>query len=274
MPRSLRWLCGIALAGLPVGCGNLRATPIAASVPQAYHTVVPPFIVLTNAALPTDAPVLEELARLRRDMATALPLPPPRRQIEIYIFDDRASYEKFLRTYYPGLPGRRAYFIAQDEREVVYMFQGDRFDEDLRHEAAHAILHASFRRVPLWLDEGLAEYFECPGEAAGLHARHAAETRRAIEQGWRPGLTRLESFTDVRRMTAADYREAWAWVYYLLHGSAGGRELLLGYLAEQGETPPEPLSARLFQSLSRPDQGMLEFYTQLGSDGPTPSVGE
>ena len=37
---------------------------------------------------------------------------------------------------------------------------GPDFEIDLRHEATHALLHGSLPMVPLWLDEGLAKYFE------------------------------------------------------------------------------------------------------------------
>ncbi|GIT30210.1 MAG: hypothetical protein Ct9H300mP1_22560 [Planctomycetaceae bacterium] len=41
------------------------------------------------------------------------------------------------------------------------------FPEDLRHEFTHGVLHSSLKRVPLWLDEGLAEYFEVVGPKPG-----------------------------------------------------------------------------------------------------------
>ena len=39
---------------------------------------------------------------------------------------------------------------------------------------AHGYLHSAFPSIPLWLDEGLAEYFETPRGDAGLNGRHVA----------------------------------------------------------------------------------------------------
>ena len=39
-------------------------------------------------------------------------------------------------------------------------YRNPEFGNDLRHECTHALLHAVLPAVPLWLDEGLAKYFE------------------------------------------------------------------------------------------------------------------
>ena len=49
-----------------------------------------------------------------------------------------------------------------EEDLLVYTYWGDRIQQDLRHELTHALLHSVLKDVPLWLDEGLAEYFEMP----------------------------------------------------------------------------------------------------------------
>jgi hypothetical protein len=184
--------------------------------------------------------------------------------IEIYIFDDRPEYDRFIQANYPDLPRRRAFFIAQAGREVVYAFRDEKLTEDLRHEACHALVHSAVGAVPLWLDEGLAEYFETPGDADGLHPRHVAELQAAIPNGWRPALTRLESLNQLRQMTARDYREAWGWVYFMLHASPKSREVLLHYLQDlRTGAAREPLSARLFQQSPRPDVALVGFLTRL-----------
>jgi hypothetical protein len=173
-------------------------------------------------------------------------LDPTTKPIEIYVLDDRAAFEHFLRFYYPELPTRRAFFLARGDRRVVYAYRGERLIEDLRHEATHALLHASVTDLPLWLDEGLAEYFEVPEERGGLNAEHYNRLPADLAAGWTPDLARLEALRDVRVMTPRDYRESWAWVHYLLDGPPGGRAALLGYLADlRAGLPALPLSARL-----------------------------
>ena len=61
----------------------------------------------------------------------------------------------------PGLiPGWQD---PEQMRINLTMFQNEReLAVDLRHETTHAVLHGLLPMVPLWLDEGLAEYFEAP----------------------------------------------------------------------------------------------------------------
>jgi hypothetical protein len=232
--------------------------------PTQHQFATSQFQIFTRFPLGENDPIVRELLALRSGVHGTLQLPASSRLIEIYIFDDRQAYDRFIRTNYPDLPRRRAFFVAQAGREVVYAFRDERLAEDLRHEVCHALLHASVGAVPLWLDEGLAEYFETPGDAEGLHPRHIAELQAAIEQGWRPALTRLESLNQLRQMTARDYREAWGWVYYMLHAAPDERAVLLAYLQDlRAGTTREPLSARLFRTVPRPDAALVNYLSRL-----------
>jgi hypothetical protein len=47
-------------------------------------------------------------------------------------------------------------------------------------------------------------------------------------------------------MNRTKYRQAWAWVHFMLHGPADAHEELVRYLADiQSLTPPGELSRRL-----------------------------
>jgi len=247
------------------GCATLSPPPaVATGVPSDHRLTATPFVISTSFPLDANDSLVTGLNDLREQVERELQLPPSSRTIEIYVFDDRAVYDRFIQTNYPELPRRRAFFIAQDRREIVYAFRDDKLGEDLRHEATHAIVHAAVGRLPLWLDEGLAEYFETPATAVGLHDRHLAELHKVMATGWRPSLTRLEALTELTRMTGGDYREAWAWVYFLLNGPAEGRQLLLSYLRDRPTDEARgPLSARLFAVTKRPDSAMLSFLSRL-----------
>ena len=94
------------------------------------------------------------------------------------MLDDRSSFLHLLRYYFPELPPRRAFFLAQGDQRIVYTYLGPRLEEDLRHEATHALLRGRFGDVPLWLDEGLAEYFEAgPSDFADRKARTRSDRR-------------------------------------------------------------------------------------------------
>jgi hypothetical protein len=217
-------------------------------VPTRYQTRTGPFIVSTNFAIASDAPAIRSLQALERDVEATLGVrvradEPP---IEVKILSDRQAFMHFLRFYYPELPPRRAFFLAEGSRRVVYTYLGARLEEDLRHEATHALLNVAIGDLPLWLDEGLAEYFEGPGSRQGLNAEHLGRLPQDLASGWKPDLARLEALRSVGQMAPRDYRESWAWVHYLLTGSSPGRALLLAYLADlHALSDAQPLSERL-----------------------------
>jgi hypothetical protein len=244
------------------GCGTLQLTRDAASLPAEHQLVVDSYRISSSFALATDDPIARELLNLRVDVQATLHLRNPSRPTEIFIFDDRSRFERFIQANYPDLPRRRAFFMAQGEREIVYAFRDEKLIEDLRHEACHALLHSCVGPIPLWLDEGLAEYFETRGDNSGWHARHVAELQSALKQGWRPSLTRLEGLTEVSQMTARDYGEAWSWVYWLLNDMPSGRPMLVDYLHDiRTGSAREPLSNRVFASSARPDVGLVTFLS-------------
>ncbi|MDB5352432.1 MAG: hypothetical protein JWN86_3679 [Planctomycetota bacterium] len=245
----------VAFASLVLGCATVKPPAATALLPTQHQTRTGPYCVFTNAAMPPDAPAIRSLQSLERQLEATLGIrvPPGTEPIEVYILESPEAFRHFLMFYFPELPTRRAFFLAQGTRRVVYTYQGGRLEEDLRHEATHALLHAAAPELPLWLDEGLAEYFEGDEARDGLNAEHLAHLPDDFESGFIPDLKRLESLRDVRKMTPRDYRESWAWVHYLLNGPASGKAALLSFLADQrGEGDPSPLSRRLIVTDSDP----------------------
>jgi hypothetical protein len=247
-----RTAIGIAAATLPLLLGPGCATVGDAGtslVPTRYQTRTGPYLVATNVPLPADAPALRHLRSLQDQVGATLGLraDPSADPIEVYILDDRQAFSHFLTFYYPELPPRRAFFLAQGQRRVVYTYMGERLEEDLRHEATHALLHLAVADLPLWLDEGLAEYFEGTDERGGVNPEHLGKLPDDLAAGWSPDLRRLEGLKDVRQMSPRDYREAWAWVHFLLDGPDPGKKVLLAYLADLRTKAGDagPLSQRL-----------------------------
>jgi hypothetical protein len=200
-------------------------------VPTRYQVRTGPFLIYSNSPISADAPAVRCLHALESDLATRLGYQnrPDQDPVEIYVLSDRNAYTHFLRFYYPELPPRRAFFLAQGDRRVVYTYLSDRLEEDLRHESTHALAHGYYGDLPLWLDEGLAEYFESPSDPSGRD-EHMSRLPEDLRNGWTPDLARLEGLTDIHDMTPRDYREAWAWVHLMLEGSPPGKTILLDYL--------------------------------------------
>jgi len=203
-----------------------------AALPNKYEIESGNLIVRSDLKIKSDNELLTQLKAIRDDLTETLELPPPRRPVVIHLFSDAERYARFMQARHPNLPPRRAFFIGSPTELGVYAHWSPNVSEDLRHEYTHGVLHASLKTVPLWLDEGLAEYYETESDIPlRLHREHTRNLAIALKNGWRPDLARLEKIEDVPQMGLADYREAWAWVHYLLNEAPGGRELLVDYCA-------------------------------------------
>lgn len=202
-----------------------------------------------------------DLVQLERDLVESLEIRPASGPIELFLFRDRDSYRRFVQAAYPDVPYRRALFVQCGGQRMVYAYRGEQFDVDLRHETTHALLHSALPHVPLWLDEGLAEYFEMPAE-------HRADGHPYLDgQAWRgrlgliERLSALEQKQELSEMGKAEYRSAWAWTHFMLHGPPEAREELINYLEDlRADVPAEPLSRRLERRLPGVEQRLLEHF--------------
>lgn len=236
-------------------------------LPGRYTVRSDQLVILSDFKLAKNHAVMQDLVRLRQQVCNNLQLTVTSEDVVVYLFEDELTYHQYIQTAHPGLPSRRAYFIATPKELAVYTYWGERIQEDLRHEYTHGILHASLQSVPLWLDEGLAEYFEVAGPRPGtIQADYAMRLRIAIQNGWRPDLERLESLEKVEQMQRADYREAWAWVHFMIHSSPETRHLLLEYIHElKSNSNPEPISERLKRDIPEAAARMLSYVAGINN---------
>jgi hypothetical protein len=238
---------------LAFGCRTVNTVPV--GLPKQSALENDHLLVRSDLKLPKNHPILEDLDSLRDEIADELNLPLQKQPVTVYLFSDEVRYSQYLQTRYPLLPPRRAYFIGTTKELAVYTFWGDRIQEDLRHEYTHGVLHASLVDVPLWLDEGLAEYFEVTTEPRGLNRDYAARLASNLSQGWKPDLDRLETLEKVEDMQKGDYLESWAWVHFLIHHSEETRDVLVGYLHElRTNGRPGSLARRLRDAIPSADQ--------------------
>ena len=268
-PASLFLTLALALSAClaVAGCATLGEQG-QSLVPTQYRTRTGPYSVFSNFPIAADAPAIRSLHALENDVEANLGVrvksdEPP---VEVYILNDRERFTHFLKYYYPELPPRRAFFLAQGTQRVVFTYMGERLEEDLRHEATHALLNVAYGDLPLWLDEGLAEYFESPDDQRGMNREHLGRLPKDLAAGWKPDLARLESVKSVRQMTPRDYRESWAWVHYLLNGSNSGKSMLLAYLADLRSDPKAAtLSARMRQDETKGPRELLAHIDRVRS---------
>ena len=261
--RRFTWAALLAAtAGALAGCQAFRVggsseketpppTAGKSGIPGKHSIRVSQYVFYSNFPLREDQPLFRELSDLRDQVYRELQLPPSNTVVQVFLFEDKAAYDSYMSSRYRDLPWRPAYFISQPrvgggaDELLVYTYWGDRVRQDLRHELTHALLHSVLKDVPLWLDEGLAEYFELPPELRGVNPKHLDDLRREPVQ---PDLARLESLSEVGQMNRAEYREAWAWVHMMLRGKPEARTVLLNYLQQlRGPAGAKPLLPKLQQ---------------------------
>ena len=208
--------------------------------------VAGPLICRADFSLTPDESTLRELAQLQLDLVRQLGIPPAAEPIEVYLFHDRATYARYISRFVPGAPYRRAIYAKGRGPGRVFAYRGEQFETDLRHECTHALLHAALPSVPLWLDEGLAGCFELPAERRALDSPHLAGVSADARCGIVPSLEALEKKGKLAEMGQIEYRDAWAWVHFMLYGPAPARQALTAYLADlRQQTAAEELGPRL-----------------------------
>ncbi len=250
------------------GCSTTwRSAP---KLPTASTLVRDQMVIHSNFRLPKSHRLVDELVALRTDIARELATPLSDEPIHLFLFETRDKYEQFVGTTFPHLPDRRAWFVETDTQLSVFAFWGHNVADDLRHEASHGYLHSFSPNIPLWLDEGLAEYFEVPRSHQGMNQPHIDMLAKAYNDGsWSPDLERLELMRDPDEMGAQDYAECWAWVRFLLDSTPERRELLQNYLARlRMSSKVKPLSEFLGEDEPRAAKQMLAYLRELAAERP------
>ena len=253
-----------------LGCSSVPKGLPAPALPKHHHTVYGQLVMHSDFPLPKQHRLLDDLVSQRELQSQTLQLPATEEPIHVYLFQTPEGFASYIADRYPTFPTRRAFFVETDTQLAVYAHWGDRVAEDLRHEVAHGYLHASVRNLPLWLDEGLAEYFEVPRGQRGLNPPHVTQLGAEIQQNnWRPQLQRLETLNSVSDMTQLDYAEAWAWVHFMLETTDERRSVLHTYLNALRDDPERspPLSLALRKLHFDPDQTLFEYIVGLQPDG-------
>jgi len=223
----------VAMAMILPGCQTTPKTTFSSDRPSLHTVSTRHFVINSDVRLEPNNVLVKELEALHDQVYKTLRLPEQRDPVNVYLFGDEASYRFYMHTTWKDLPPRRAYFVGTTRELAVYSFLSPQVMEDLRHEFTHGLLHATLQTVPLWLDEGLAEYFEVASDVSGaVHSSHLRELQTAATEGWNPNLYRLEMLTDFRDLTSRDYAESWAWVHFMLNSTDGASEVLLKYVED------------------------------------------
>ncbi|MFO7901575.1 MAG: hypothetical protein ACQESR_21975 [Planctomycetota bacterium] len=219
------------------------------------------FVFHADHSLSKHRDLLNELSGLQRDLIQTLNSGRTRTPIHLFLFAKRSTYETYMNTYFPEVPFRRALYVKYDDNGLVFAYQSDDFDVDVRHESTHALLHSDLPMVPLWLDEGLAEYFEMSPDQRAFGSPHLKMTKWSAWLGLVPEIEDLEEIESLNEMGAREYRGAWAWTHFMLHGSKQAHTELVRYLADiRAHKPPGALSERLRRGIPDLERRFTEHF--------------
>jgi hypothetical protein len=189
-------------------------------------------VVQANFPLTEIASILEEINQFQDDLYRYIGVPATKEKIELCLFRNEETYAGFLREFFPNAPrDRRALYVKLDNKPGTLMVQKSKdFEVDLRHEMTHAIMHASIPKVPIWLDEGLAKYFEVPSrDRVGNHP-YMSRVRWSTKLGKIPSLDRLAKLETIDDMGVMEYQDSWAWTHFMIHRSPETHRMLAAYL--------------------------------------------
>jgi Protein of unknown function (DUF1570) len=263
----MRWL-GRGLIALALACGGCVGWRSAhPELPARDNVRLDQLVIHSNFEIPSQHRLLQEVNALRLDVSGKLGLPTSDEPIHVYLFEDGERFGAFIHSRFPQFPDRRAFFVETDTRLAVYAQWGEHVAVDLRHEVTHGYLHSMLPNLPLWLDEGLAEYFETPRGQHGYHRVNIDDLVAGTAAGrWYPNIHRLEALKSVAEMSRTEYAESWAWVHLLLETDPARQELLHNYLIRlRRDAVIEPLSSPLRQAGLDDPQLLLNHVRELAA---------
>ena len=243
------------------------------SIPGAVDVALPSesilereqLVVHSDFYIPSKHRLIDELTAKRRDIAEQLKLPVSDEPINVFVFKTEDQFRRFMNREYPDFPSRRAFFVKSDTTLKVFAYWGEKIGEDLRHEVAHGYLHSVVSNIPLWMDEGLAEYYELPRGKHGLNEQHVFLLNNAFRRKeWTPNVETLERLVSPAEMSQLHYAESWLWIHYLLESENGDPKLLQDQLARlRMSAESEPLSKFLKQQLDDKEIEIIQHLKKL-----------
>ncbi len=230
-----------------------------------YEAKVDQFLLHSDFELNDPQRLESILGGLRSDISQALNLPEQKSSIHVVLFSNAKEYSRYMNHYFPSIEPRRAIYLQDRGPGMLFTFWHDEIDTDLRHEAAHAVLNQSGVQLPLWLDEGVAEYFEVQRDKRFSQNGYGVEVAQRAAKGLVPSLLDLERIAQMSDFKDAHYRDSWAWIHFLLHRRQETRQLLIDYIARHRKLVPQTnLSRQLAEIIADPTIEFKQHFSKVG----------
>lgn len=173
-----------------------------------------------------------ELESLAQQLWSELMIPDKRTPVRIYLFSTQDAFSVYVRKHIPTLTqadtNRTAMFLLRNDKPYIFAVATSELMLNLRHEFVHVLLNTAHENLPIWLDEGLAEYYEVKDREQPEFRKLLARQNRLF---WKPGIGRLERLKTMSQMGIVEYAEGWSWVHLLMEGPKASRHVIPEYLS-------------------------------------------
>lgn len=253
-----------------LACGSLLSCEAAPPRERVWlRAAHGPVELLTTADAESARRALAELEALRGAVAQTAPwLAAASAPLRIVAFSSEEEFAEYRIN--PHSPG---YFAGGPEWSVIVVARlGEGASASLRHEFIHYLLRASGHKLPLWLEEGLADALS--PLPAGEAARRVRLLRSGSRMQWdelfgaRPGAALYQDWEQARLF----YAQSWALAEALIHSAEGKVDAAaLDEWADMGAGQEQVAQALLQRFLKRPRPVGRRWA--LAGRAPAPAVG-
>ncbi len=159
------------------------------------------------------------------------------KKFQVYVFSGEASYLDYIEDVFEGRGDNTLGMYSFYLKQLLVLDSPRRADfmHTVRHEGFHQFLDAQLETPPIWLNEGLAEYFAAARTDTSWRDGKLERRRLEVLRTPRPGrskleqrLTPLSAFLHLEsgafmRNASYNYAQAWAFVHFLRHTSRENR---------------------------------------------------
>lgn len=251
MLRRTAWIMKSPLVVLLLGGAAIAAVPLPSESEAWRTTSVGGFIVYSDASAPEVKALATNLIRMRDTFPAISQIEVgSARPIRVFLFEDTKEFAPYRDTLLghtgPWIAG--VFLRGPDDADYI-LLDGQRRDAGQSiayHELTHFFVANSALQVPLWFNEGLAEFYSS-FEVAGNRVKigrprldnlHILRTRGTIPLKRLFAVTRDSPEYTETGHAGVFYAQSWALVHYLLVGSERRHAQLGAFLAALGRQTP------------------------------------
>jgi tetratricopeptide (TPR) repeat protein len=236
----LSWIVAATLATASTPVEAQPAVPVAQKVSKDWKRLTSGDLqVVGNASEEDLRRALEQITAFRAVVQAVLPgvKVSTSRPTVICLFRDMDAFRKFAPRDAKGRPQETVagYFSAEPDMNKLVLPIMDSSAATYRvalHEYTHHLVNTNLRHLPIWLNEGIADFYstlELNKDGKAIIGRPVPWRMQTLNSTTIPPLRRLLSGASAEHLfknpydTAMFYAQSWAFVHYMTLGEGGKR---------------------------------------------------